>query len=72
MASTSLGFNIPSEETIALFDFDVLIDGYSLQTAELSRQVEWTPSASVEIQAEVDISLKEALSTASLINDKQE
>lgn len=72
MASTSLGFNIPSEETIALFDFDVLIDGYSLQTAESSRQVEWTPSASVEIQAEVDISLKEALSTASLINDKQE
>lgn len=72
MSSTSIGFNVPSSDSIALFDFDVLIDGHSLRAENASTQAAWSPSSSVDIRAEVDIDLDAALSSASLTGNNGE
>ena len=72
MSSTSIGFNVPSSDSVALFDFDVLIDGHSLRAENASTQAAWSPSSSVDIRAEVDIDLSAALSSASLTGDNGE
>lgn len=72
MSSTSFGFNVPSDDSIALFDFDVLIDEHSLRAENSNTQAAWSPSSAVEIRASVDINLKDALTSASLINDSGE
>ena len=69
MSSTSIGFNVPSSDSIALFDFDVLIDGHSLRAENASTQAAWSPSSSIDIRAEVDIDLNAALSSASLTDN---
>ncbi len=72
MSSTSIGFNVPSSDSVALFDFDVLIDGHSLRAENASTQAAWSPSSSVDIRAEVDIDLNAALSSASLTDNNGE
>ena len=72
MSSTSIGFNVPSGDSVALFDFDVLIDGHSLRAENASTQAAWSPSSSVDIRAEVDIDLNAALSSASLTDNNGE
>ena len=72
MSSTSIGFNVPSSDSVALFDFDVLIDGHSLRAENASTQAAWSPSSSVDIRAEVDIDLNAAISSASLTDNNGE
>ena len=66
MAITSLGFNVPAENSISIEDFDVTINGFSLLNDSPDRSASWTLQSQVQASFEIRLDLQEVLRQASL------
>ena len=62
MATTSLGYNVPAEETISLLSYDVSVDGVSILVDDAqTSSATWTDQSIVTVDFELEVDLSEVL-----------
>lgn len=62
MATTSLGYNVPAEDTISVLAYDVLVDDVSIMTEDSgAASATWSDQSTVTSYFEIEVSLDEAL-----------
>lgn len=62
MATTSLGFNVPTDDTVKILDWDVSVDKMSVREEEsTASSMTWTDRSTVDVHFELDIALDKIL-----------
>lgn len=62
MATTSLGYNVPTEESITVLTYDVSVDGVSILTDDsAASSATWSDQSTVSSYFEIEVDLEETL-----------